>query len=134
MRCVNKPTAHPAQPAWPVRAELIASHQCSASGIAAHGYTPVLGLCRKLIDSGINPATALHVYRGDTLCLIVRSIGAGARLEISGDGTGFRRLRQPDAAPSVAPTARRLIQHHKQAAARKLIASKSYGERRGARS
>ena len=33
------------------------------------------------------------------LCLVVRSIGQAAALEINGDGTGFRPRRQPDAAP-----------------------------------
>jgi hypothetical protein len=55
----------------------------------ARGSAPVIALCRKLIDSGIDPATALHVYRGDILCLIVRSIGHAARLELNGHGTGF---------------------------------------------
>lgn len=89
-----RPVARPAT----IRVDLIGSNQCNALSIVAHGYTPVLGLCRRLIDTGINPATALHVYRGDTLCLIVRSVGQGARLEINGDGTGFRPRRQPDAA------------------------------------
>ena len=105
MHRLDRPAAHPAQP-WPVRAELVGSDQCSASRIVAHGYTPVLGLCRELVSIGINPATALHVYRGDLLCLVVRSIGDGAALEINGDGTGFRPLRQPDAAPPMRPNDR----------------------------
>lgn len=107
MHCVNKPTAHPAQPAWPIRAELIGSHRCSAFGVVAHGYAPVLGLCGKLAATGINPATALHAYRGDMLCLIVRSIRTGACLEINAKGTGFIGRRAVRTASPIAPTAKR---------------------------
>jgi hypothetical protein len=70
-------------------AELVGSNTCNALGIVARGNAPVSGLCRKLIGIGIDRATALHAYRGDMLCLIVRSIGQGARLELNGHGTGF---------------------------------------------
>lgn len=96
MHRLNKPAARHAQP---IRAELIGAHQCSAFGVVAHGFTPVLGQCRKLVATGINPATALHVYRGDTLCLIIRSIGTGARLEINAKGTGFIGRRAVRTAP-----------------------------------
>jgi hypothetical protein len=46
--------------------------------------SPVLGMCRKLVAAGYDPATPLHAYRGATLCLTVRSIGAAAKLEVSG--------------------------------------------------
>jgi hypothetical protein len=46
-----------------------------------------------LIDAGHDPTARMHVYRGNTLALIVRSIGEGARLVINGHGTGFRRAR-----------------------------------------
>jgi hypothetical protein len=62
----------------------------------------VLELCRRLLAAGYDPATLLLAYRGDMLCLIVRSIGEAAGLEINGDGTGFRRCRKPDAASPIA--------------------------------
>ena len=64
-----------------VRAELIGSDICTAHGITLYGYSPVLGLCRKLIDADHAPDQALHAYRGDTLCLIVHAIGEAARLK-----------------------------------------------------
>jgi hypothetical protein len=45
------------------------------------------------------------------LCLLVRSIGEAAELEINGDGTGFRRRRQPDAAPPIEESASALTRH-----------------------
>jgi hypothetical protein len=57
----------------------------------------------RLVGAGHDPTTPLHAYRGDVLCLIVRSIGEAAVLELNGDGTGFRRRRKPDAAPPIAP-------------------------------
>ena len=79
----------PRAPRPKIVAELIGSDTCTALGIVARGNAPALGLCRKLIEAGANPATPLDVYRGDTLCLIVRSIGESARLELNGHGTGF---------------------------------------------
>jgi hypothetical protein len=80
-----------------VRAELSGSTRCSALGITAAANAPVLALCRQLIAAGLDPDSAMAVYRNGTLALRVRSIGEAARLEINGDGTGFRPAREPDA-------------------------------------
>jgi hypothetical protein len=77
----------------PIRAELSGSNRCSAAGYTARSYTPVLRLCRMLVNAGYDPATPLHCYRGEILCLIVRSIGEAATLELNGRGTGFVRRR-----------------------------------------
>lgn len=61
---------------------------CAAGGITARGAAPVLALCRKLIAAGHDPATPLHIYRGDTLTLTVRSIGRGAELTVVSAGNG----------------------------------------------
>jgi hypothetical protein len=76
-----------------IRAE-ISGNTCSALGVTARGSAPILALCRKLIEAGHDPATPLDAYRGDTLCLKVRSIGEGARLRVSSDGTTFQRLAE----------------------------------------
>jgi hypothetical protein len=66
-----------------IRAELIGSHACRALGITVSGRNaPVLALCRALIKAGHDPDTALEAYRGDTLCLRVRSLGKGAKLTV----------------------------------------------------
>ena len=75
-----------------VCAELIGSDCCSALGITAHSTAPVLALCRQLIEAGLDPATPLEAWRGDVLCLRIRSIGEGAALRISTHGVGFERL------------------------------------------
>jgi hypothetical protein len=89
-----------------VRAELIGANCAIAPGIKAHSPSPVLALCRDLVEAGHDPATPLHAYRGDTLCLRIKSIGQAAQLEPSPTGIGFvrshSRLR---AAPPIAPTA-----------------------------
>ena len=85
-----------------IRAELSGSARCSALGISIRAYAPVLELCRRLVAAGRHPDTPLHAYRLDVLCLMIRSIGEAAGLEINGDGTGFRRRRAPDAAPPIA--------------------------------
>jgi hypothetical protein len=82
----------------PIRADLIGSTTCRAAGISATSAAPVLIICRRLIEAGHHPGTHLHAYRGDTVALVVHSIGEAAQLEINGDGTGFRRRRKPDAA------------------------------------
>jgi hypothetical protein len=93
----SKPS--PSSPQDVIRAELTGDTCSIAAGITARGPSPVLALCRKLTEAGCDPRRPLHAYRGDTLCLVVRSIGEAARLEINGEGSGFRPLREPDAAP-----------------------------------
>jgi len=64
------------------------------TGLSITGGCPqvVLG-GHRLVRAG-DPARPLHAYRGDTLCLKVRSIGEGARLECQ-DGGGFRAAAAP---------------------------------------
>ncbi len=79
----------------PLRAE-ITGNACTAGGITVRSSSPVLALCRRLIEVGHDPAQPLHAYRGDVLALRVRSIGAGARLAVSGGGIGFSLDRAVD--------------------------------------
>ena len=78
----------------PIRAELIGADRCEADGITACGYAPVFDLCRKLVAAGVNPASPLEAWRGETLCLRVRSIGEGAQLTVADDRHGTPRLRR----------------------------------------
>ena len=75
-----------------------------ALGITATSSSPVLALCRTLVDTGHDPATPLEAYRGDTLALRVRSIGEAAELEINARGTGFIARPAVRAAPPIAET------------------------------
>jgi hypothetical protein len=84
-----------------IRAELIGSDCCAVLGMTERGMTPVLALCRRLIEAGHDPATPLEVWRGSTLCLRIRRIGEAAQLEPSPRGVGFVR-----GGPPVAQTAR----------------------------
>ena len=60
--------------------------------IIARSYAPVLALCRRRIEAGIDPDRPLHVYRGDTLALVVRSIAEGARLAVGDNRLGHPRF------------------------------------------
>ena len=84
----------------PIRAELIGDTKALACGFVVSTSSPLLALCRKLVDAGYDPSTPLEACRGDTLCLRIRSIGEAAKLEINGGGNGFRMAREPDAARS----------------------------------
>ncbi|MGB9043802.1 MAG: hypothetical protein WCC81_15170 [Pseudolabrys sp.] len=95
---------------WPasqaIRAELVGSHTCRVAGVTVRGPTPILTMCARLVRFGINPATPLDAYRGDTLCLSVRSIGEAAALALNGKCTGFvKRPTLVCIAPPVAPKA-----------------------------
>jgi hypothetical protein len=76
----NSRTIFAAQAA--IRAELIGSNRCCAEGFSARAASPVLAICRRLIQAGVDPGRPLHVYRGDVLCLVIRNIGEGARLTV----------------------------------------------------
>ena len=84
-----------------VRAELAWDDTATACGVVARSLSPVLKLCRMLIDAKHDPATPLEAWRGDTLCLRIRSIGEAAGLEVNALGNGFRPLRKADAAPPI---------------------------------
>jgi hypothetical protein len=86
---INNQIATPRQES--IRAELTGATVCAGAGITVQSAAPVLAWCRQALTAGVDPATSLHVYRGDTLSLTVRTIGEGAALEINGAGTGFRR-------------------------------------------
>jgi len=82
-----------------ITAQLIEHEKAEAEGHKVRSYTPVFALCRKLIEAGFDSSRPLHAYRGDTLCLTVRSIGEGARLTVGDDSKGvprFRPYRDPD--------------------------------------
>jgi hypothetical protein len=79
-----------------LRAQLTGNDLCSAPGVTVQSASPVLGLCRKLIEAGHDPATPLHAYRGSMLALKVLSIGEGAKLSVEDNHLGrptFRRWR-----------------------------------------
>jgi hypothetical protein len=76
-----------------IRAELIGSDTCVAGNVTGYGNAPVLSLCRRLVDAGHNPKLPLHAYRGEMLCVVVRSIGAGSGLVVNEDEPRFMRWK-----------------------------------------
>jgi hypothetical protein len=62
--------------------ELSGSSVCSAAGITVQSTSPILAICRRLTEAGIDPDRPLLVYRGDTLCLRVRNIGEAGALRV----------------------------------------------------
>jgi len=84
----------------PIRAQLSSDSIASSCGISVHTGSPVLALCRRLLEEGCASSTPLQAFRGDTLCLTVRSIGEAAGLQVKTGGTGFERLSERRLAPS----------------------------------
>jgi hypothetical protein len=78
---------------------------CRALGITTQSDSPVLALCRKLVDAGHDPSMPLEVYRGDVLALRVKSIGQGAQLRIATNSTGSPVFKRQETR-AVAPTMR----------------------------
>jgi hypothetical protein len=75
-----------------VTATITGSDTASAAGVTVTGSsTPILALCRQLLENGYDPTLSLIAVRDDIVCLFVPSIGTAATLEIRGDGVGFRR-------------------------------------------
>jgi hypothetical protein len=84
--------ASPPNTTQALRAEIVGSNQAEANGVTARGHAPVLALCRALIEAGYDPDTPLEAYRGNTLCLRVRSIGEGGRLTVKDGSDGKPRF------------------------------------------
>jgi hypothetical protein len=98
-------------PCLVIFAQLTGSHRCEALGIVVTGHAPVLTLCRELLAAGIDPNSALDVFRRGLLALRVRSVGGAARLAVEDNENGrpqFRLARPPrrGAAPPTRKTAR----------------------------
>jgi hypothetical protein len=66
----------------PIRAEITGLTRAAAAGLNVTGHSPVLKLCRALIQAGHDPATPLEAYRGATLSIRMRSIGEAAALTV----------------------------------------------------
>lgn len=77
-----------------IHAQISSDTIATSCGITVHVGSPVLALCRELVAQGCDPAVRLQAYRGDTLCLTIRSIGEGAKLEAGSGGVGFVRVRE----------------------------------------
>ena len=91
---------HPAA----IRATLVGDDVAAALGIRVQSPSPVLALCRKLIDGGCDPRRPLEVYRGETLALRVRSIGQAAQLKVDVTRSGrpvFKREKTRVIAPPI---------------------------------
>ena len=72
----------------PLRATIVKSDQCEADGHSMRAYSPVLALCRKLVEAGYDPCRPLHAYRGEIVAIRVRSIGEGASLAVRDNRLG----------------------------------------------
>jgi hypothetical protein len=79
-----------------IRAELTGDTLASGDDLVAGSSSPVIELCQMLINAGYSPSTPMEVYRGDTLCLHVRSIGEAAGLRVSSHGVGFIKRQSVD--------------------------------------
>ncbi|SRR6266700_2758746 len=80
-----------------IRAELTGADTCEAEGVTVTAPAPVLALCRKLIEAGLDQDRRLDVYRAGVLALRVRSLGEGARLTVVDNRHGrpvFRPFRE----------------------------------------
>jgi hypothetical protein len=86
-----------AQP--PLTGSIVGSDRCVVAGISIRASSPVLAVCRQLVAAGCDPDLGLELYRDDTLCLIIGSIGTAAALEINPKSTGFIGARAVRAAP-----------------------------------
>jgi hypothetical protein len=67
----------------PIRADLHGSTLATTGDLSACSFSPVIELCRMIVEEGHDPSTPMEVYRGDTLCLQIRSIGEAAGLEVT---------------------------------------------------
>src|SRR5262245_48354083 len=87
-----------------LRAELVGSNTCTAVGIVGRGAAPALALCRQLLAAGVDPNSAMQVFRNGTLALKIRRIGEAAKLTVEQCSDGRPRFRPYRPHPSeVAP-------------------------------
>jgi hypothetical protein len=68
--------------------------QCHCLGFTGSGSTPVLALCRRLVEAGYDPNSSLRVYRGGLLVLVVSHVGPAAEFTIGDNHNGTPKLRR----------------------------------------
>ena len=85
-----------------ILAQLSSDSFATAEGLTTHSGSPVISLCRALIAAGHASSTPMEVYRGQTLALIVRTIGKAAQLEVDA-GPRFVRASGHRIAPYARP-------------------------------
>jgi hypothetical protein len=90
---------------FPIIARLCRSDTCNAEGITVRSHAPVLAMCRELISAGYDSTRVLEAYRGDMLCVRVRSIGEGAKLTVKDNRFGTPTLHRWREGPLGAATA-----------------------------
>lgn len=86
-----------------IRAQLRGSNTATALGLTSRSSTPVLSLCHKLLAAGHDPTWPLAAYRGDVLCLYVRSIGEAAELRMGVSRSGTPIFKRQDGRPAAPP-------------------------------
>jgi hypothetical protein len=69
----------------PLCVNLVGVDQANCEGVGVSSRTPMLALCRALTEAGHAPNASLQAYRGEILCLRVRSLAEGAALTIRED-------------------------------------------------
>jgi len=84
-----------------IRAELAWDDNAIACGIVTRSSSPVIKLCRLLVDAGHDPGLPLEAWRNGVLCLRVRSIGEAAGLRVNNKGTAFVRSAPVPTAPPI---------------------------------
>lgn len=90
----------------PIHADVTSSDRCSAEGFTVRGSSPVLAICRRLVAAGFDTGRSLIAFRGEMVCLVIRSIGEGAALTIDEhNGTRFAKWK-PFSRSAVAPPVR----------------------------
>jgi hypothetical protein len=89
----------------PITCVLTGSDTARVGDIVARGRAPVFDLCRLLVAAGFDPESPLKCYRGDMLCLRIRSIEKGAGLTIRETSTDGPRVVRWKPWPSRAVTA-----------------------------
>jgi hypothetical protein len=92
---VSLRSAYRKRPMLEIFAELTGSNRCDCQsyGISTSGHARVLAACRELLAAGVDPDSALSVYRNGVLALRIRPIRAGARLAVEDGETGIPKFR-----------------------------------------
>ena len=73
--------------------QLFDANTCCLGDVTAVGRAPVLNACRELLARGLNPDTAVEIYRQGVLALRIRTLAAGARLTLEDCSDGRPRFR-----------------------------------------
>jgi hypothetical protein len=80
-------------PKTSIIASVEGSDLCRAEGYTVKDHSPVLAMCRTLVEAGLDPQRPLLAFRRDVLAMRIKTIELGAHFSVVENQKRFRAAK-----------------------------------------